>query len=357
MSTFNFIKATENTINNSIKNLDRNSTNILNGFLTKTKLKSLTSFSISSSNNRKAASKKTKASKKKHNSNLKSIDYINEVNSIITDFKIAITATNVISIKTVTNLMDGFTSTLTSGIISNVNTLINSELSKLSKLIGIDEFNANITQINSVVSNANELANLIIAKQTDIKSISINSIITDLTSVLNKSISSLSALIPDIANIIEDTPVNIFKKVPNNFFKRSAGQSICSKYIQANVPSANGSIKTNSSILNETPDAKIITPKLKKDTNTVKLLVSLKDSLLNNVTAPITSFLDNVSSLGSSLTSIAKGISPIIVPDISLAKVGISIPEISKPIPNLNLPSLPSSIIPSILSDNPTFKG
>lgn len=63
---------------------------------------------------------------------------------------------------------------------------------------------------------------------------------------------------------------SVEKVYKSNFYKRNSKESSTSRYIQTILPTDTGEEKTNPSILSETPDAKIITPKLKSDTNIVK---------------------------------------------------------------------------------------
>jgi hypothetical protein len=58
------------------------------------------------------------------------------------------------------------------------------------------------------------------------------------------------------------------KTIKENFFQRPAGESSTSKYIQTNTTNPDGSDKAQS-VLDGTPDTKILIPQLKKDTNAV----------------------------------------------------------------------------------------
>ena len=76
-------------------------------------------------------------------------------------------------------------------------------------------------------------------------------------------------------------------EIDPKYYKRSAEQSSTSNYIQVNTTNPDGSEVTQSR-LGETPDAKIITPQLKKDENIVKKLGGgggggLLDSLLASI--------------------------------------------------------------------------
>lgn len=357
MSTFDFIKATENTITNSVKGLGNNSTGVLNGFLAKTKFSSISNFSKSYSSNQRGAAAKAAVLKKKHSRNLKSKIYANEVNSVIGDSKSAISAVNMLSIRTVTNLINGFTSKLTNGLTSNVNRLINSELSKLTNKIGLDVFNENIAMINGIVSNANNTLATIISTQKSIASFNLDTTIASLQAGLNRSLNSLESLNPLNSNIsiASISPVQAFKKTNFDFFKRKEGESSTSKYIQANIPSIDGLPKPNLGILKETPDAKIITPKLKKDTNVTKPLISLSSAVVNKSASLTNSFIKNIKALGTNLTSIVSGVKPKTTSNVNAAKIGVSVPSLKTAIPNLDSQVTVTPIVPSVKIDNPTL--
>ena len=67
-----------------------------------------------------------------------------------------------------------------------------------------------------------------------------------------------------------DSKIKKLKKLTNNFYARAEGLSSVSKYIQTNVPTTKGGVKFNPKALLDTPDSKIIIPKLKTELNSVK---------------------------------------------------------------------------------------
>jgi hypothetical protein len=72
------------------------------------------------------------------------------------------------------------------------------------------------------------------------------------------------------------------------YYERDIAQSSTSKYIQANAPNVNGGFKKQD-VLNKTPDAKIISPQLKKDVNIVAQLAGGAGGLLAALASAIMS--------------------------------------------------------------------
>jgi len=315
MSSFDIIKATENSITNSINSSKKSSLAVLNNFNNKSSLNTIKLFSKKSSINKKRTNNEMKALERKYGKGAKSAAYLTDINNLIVSSKTSLNFTNISSINLFTSQMNGFTRKLKGGFQSTINNLINNKISELQKTLGIPEFNANITLINSVINNANSLSTEILTSFDNITSFSISDTTSDITNVFNKSIEDLNGLIPK-SNPIEDlkykslisaTKLDIFNKTNYDFYKRKEGEPSTSKYIQTKIPDLNGNQKINPAALKDTPDAKIITPQLKKDTNVTKVVTPIKNLLgIKSLEKP--KFLDNLMGKDKKITSVTSGI-------------------------------------------------
>lgn len=317
MSSIDIIEATKNSITNSTKRSQKQSLAVLANYNERAGLSSLSAFTKSSSRNKSRTNRDMKALERKYGKGAKGAAYLEDINSIIVGSKNSLHFTNITSINLFTSQMNGFTRRLKGGFQSTVNRSINNQITKLQDLLGVPEFNANITLINSVINNANSLASTISDSFDTISNFSISETTAGLTTAFNKSISDLEGLIPKsnpledlkFKSLISSTKVNIFNPTKYDFYKRLKGESSTSKYIQTKLPDLSGTPKPNPAILKDTPDAKIITPQLKKDSNVTKLITPLKNLLgIKSLAKP--KFLDNLMGKDKKLTSVTSGIKP-----------------------------------------------
>lgn len=158
-------------------------------------------------------------------------------------------------------------------LIDDITTSINNNIAtKTAAISGLPQniidglYADGVNQINAAISSIQAAAGVYI-----------QNFATDMNkklAVYENQAKSLSKL---LGKKIPSFDVNLLtgKTTKYDFGKRDKGNSSISRYAQANVPTKAGKLLPNKDILTKTPDAKILIPQLKIDTNIVKTFSTL----------------------------------------------------------------------------------
>jgi len=294
MNELELIFATEKTILNFIEKETKSFSSSLTSFSKNKDTEHTSKYKLKAKGSKSSAKAKGRSAKRKAKNSKDKSSALFDLNSLLPSFadlltldanKIMSMFSNVINsfissgLQALTSLISNFSGKAISDLISKIGSGFSSAIagisSKISELLG--SFTSSITALGS---------SLVSGFSSKIQGL----LKTDISSIM-----SLGTKLPDLPKL----PGLDANKIKENFQKRKTGESSTSKYIQAKVPNAKGGVKKNSGVLSETPDAKIITPLLKKDTNVVKTFKSPAELLAKakNITP------EDLSAVGSKLAA------------------------------------------------------